>query len=278
MSVSELARQEEEQEYRPALPAPRRLVLVNGPPSSGKDTVGELLKEFYPGTVYLTKMAKALKERTHALYGMGTLAHDTFESMKDEPASSFMGITPRQAYINVSEMLMKPVHGSGIWGKLLVEDIERNAEGADLVVVTDSGFASEAAPVMREMGVENITLLRIRRDGTSFEGDSRSYIMLGGILAWDVYNNGSKFELATALADALGFEIDYRVEVQLPAGPFALNWFQQGKARPSTEQALAAVEALRQGGYGQRAIRVVAGRDTVVKIVMPGDAPATELM
>ncbi len=283
MSVSELARLEEEVggvEPR----STRRLLLVNGPPRSGKDTVGSVLAEFFPGRVYITKMAKALKERTHALYGLfesGTgqpLSHDFFETVKDQPHAWFLGKTPREAYIAVSERLMKPLHGDAVWGDLLVEDIRLNEEDADLVIVTDSGFAREAVPAIRAMGMANTTLVRLYRGDTSFSGDSRGYITLEGVQAYNIENNGTTFELAQTLAAVLGFEITYRVEVQLPAGPTALSWFEQGSGRPSLEQALAAVEALRQGGYGQRALRVVAGRNTVVKMVMPGDAPATELM
>lgn len=282
MSVSELMRLEEEEREHARLVHGGRLLLVNGPPRSGKDTVGSMLKEFFPGTVYVTKMAKALKERTHALYGLvdgdGTpYAHDAYEQVKDIEQEAFLGLTPRQAYIALSERLMKPMHGDGIWGKLLVEDIQENGAGADLVVVTDSGFEREAVPVLREFGVVNSTLLLMHREGTSFEGDSRSYITLEGVNTHKVSNDGTPFQLAQGLADILRFKIPFRVEVQLPAGPLTLNWFEQGFARPSLEQALAAVEALRQSGYGTRAIRVVAGRNTVVKMVMPGDAPTTEL-
>lgn len=280
MSVTELARLEEEVGAATRRPA-RRLLLVNGPPRAGKDTVGAVLQEFFPGNVYVTKMAKALKERAHALYGLFAegepLRHDAFEAVKDQPSDLFLGKTPRQVYIAVSEMLMKPLHGEEVWGDLLVDDIRLNAQEADLVVVTDSGFAREAVPAVRMFGPVESTLVRIERTGTSFEGDSRGWIRLEGLNTWTVDNNGSFLDLAHALSDVLGFDITYRVEVQLPAGNTGLSWFEQGNARTSIEQALAAVEALRQGGYGQRVLRVVAGRNTVVKMVMPGDAPITEL-
>src|SRR5690349_14966217 len=110
MSVSELARQEEEAEGR-TMTHGGRLLLVNGPPRSGKDTVGAILREFFPGSIYETKMAKALKERTHALYNLldpetgRALRHDAFELVKDQPRDEFRGLTPRRAYIAVSEML-----------------------------------------------------------------------------------------------------------------------------------------------------------------------------
>lgn len=253
----------------------QRLVLVNGPPRSGKDTVGQLIEEFAQG-VYVTKMAKILKERTHALYGMPGLPHDYFEANKEEAMKCFMWKSPRQAYIAVSETFFKPNHGLSVFGDLLLEEIKEQATNDSMVVVTDSGFAAEAWPLLDFYGTKNVLLIRLHRDGTSFEGDSRSYIDLPYVETLDLYNNGTKEDLALAMAPALGLSIGFRVEVQLPAFGNTLDWFQQGAARENLPAALVAVEALRRGNYGQRAMRIVVGKDRVVRLVMPGDAPVVE--
>jgi len=260
------------------------ILLVNGPPRSGKDTVGRLLAENYNGEVYITKMAKALKERTHSLYGLfvaGTwepLAHDFFEDCKDQPHHLFMGIKPRDAYIAVSERLMKPLHGAEVWGNLLVDDIKLHGMDADLVVVTDSGFASEARPVIEHFGAHNVSLIHVIRSGCHFNNDSRSYISLPEIEMSPVPNEGTLIQLAETLTSAVpGFHLKYHVEVQLPAGPEKLDWFQQGRPRDSMEHALAAVESLRQTEYQNRVWRVRIGKNTIAKMVMPGDPPLVDL-
>jgi hypothetical protein len=239
-----------------------------------------LIQEFSPEAVYVTKFAKALKERTHALYGLmqngKPLPHDHFEMVKDSPDFQFHGITPRQAYIAVSETLMKPLHGNEFWGSRLLDDLDDNFDS--LIVVTDSGFAIEAGPIIEAFGEANCTLIRLHREGCNFENDSRSYIELRNVPTFDVQNNGTPIELASELAIILGFELKYRVEVQLPVAHNSLMWFQQGEGRPSFDQALAAVESLRQGDHSGRVFRIMVGKDHSLKVVMPGDAPVAEFV
>lgn len=264
------------------IPHTPHILLVNGPPRCGKDTIGQILKDNYRGTVYVTKMAKALKERTHALYGLMAngepLPHDHYEKTKDQPSHFFLGISPRQAYIAVSERLMKPLHGSRIWGDLLLHDIQMHALNADLVVVTDSGFAEEAHPIVYEFGDGNVTLLHVMREGCNFDKDSRSYISLPKIEMSSVENNGTLLDLAQKLTTVVpGFSIKYHVEVQLPTVPGSLDWFEQGRPRESMEHALASIESLRQREYGNRVWRIRVGETMIAKLVMPGDAPLVDL-
>jgi len=170
------------------------IVFVNGPARSGKDTFGTAMVDaFGSRRVYLTKMAKALKERTHALYGLtGWIerdvlpAHDAFEDVKDAPNACFLGLTPRQAYIAVSERYMKPLHGQDVWGRMLLRDIQECPHEPEIVVITDSGFAAEALPTINHFGAERCILVRLRRHGFTFEGDSRGYIELPGVNTYDI--------------------------------------------------------------------------------------------
>lgn len=155
-----------------------QVILLNGPPRCGKDTVGEMIARKIPGTrVY--KFAEALKCATHDLYG--SLHHlgrqdkreaARYESVKDQPQDDFFGLTPRQAYIAVSETLLKPLHGTDFFGRVLVEKIL--LERPRLAVVADSGFREEAVPVLWETGFI-CRILRLHRPNCTFDGDSRSY-------------------------------------------------------------------------------------------------------
>lgn len=170
-----------------------KLLLINGAPRSGKDTAGEVARRVGRGKVHVAKFSKVLKERTHALYGLfgwdgKPLPHDEFERVKDCEHDEFLGATPREAYIAVSEKLMKPLHGDAVFGLMLLQDLECNAADADLIVVTDSGFASEAVPLVERYGRENTILMRIHRTGCDFNGDSRSLITLDCVRTVDVHN------------------------------------------------------------------------------------------
>jgi len=178
-----------------------KLILLNGPPRSGKDFAGLKLQLGSPN-VKLFKMSKELKERCHAAYLLfGTdgrpLRHDWFESVKDEPREEFEGLTPREAYIAFSENWLKPTHGTGKLGEWLAEDILhwKTILGDFTAVVTDCGFLHEVVPLVGEFGAENILLIRLHRVGYTFEGDSRSHIDLShmGVPCMDIDNTGEEF-------------------------------------------------------------------------------------
>ncbi len=173
-----------------------KIILLNGPPGCGKDFGGRKLMDALAKSVTV-KFAKELKERTHALYrlvdadGMPR-PHDWFEAVKDDPLHQFHGKTPRECYIAVSENLIKPMHGTLIFGTWLVDAIEA-APMYDTFIVTDSGFRHEAIALMDRFGVDNCLLVRIHRDGHNFASDSRSYLDLAdiGVQCKDITNNGT---------------------------------------------------------------------------------------
>ena len=157
-----------------------KLILLNGPPRSGKDTAGDLLKEQlhrpdFPVETY--KLAAILKEMVHKAYtpeGGPVPPHDAFEDSKDEPADFFQGQTPRKAYIQFSEHYIKPLYGQDYFGQRLAEVIRE--DGPAIAIVTDSGFAEEAKPLLDLLDTPKDGLqVHLHREGTSFDGDSRAY-------------------------------------------------------------------------------------------------------
>lgn len=175
-----------------------RVIFLNGPPGCGKDYAGQAIARSYVARVHVDKFARVLKEATHALYGIfikGRPApHDWFEQRKDEPASELFGLTPRQAYIAVSETYMKAQHGDRIFGELLLRNLKIDAASADLVVITDSGFRGEAEVLVEHYGPEACRVIQIERKGTSFDGDSRGWVDLSdlGVETIRVVNPGDE--------------------------------------------------------------------------------------
>jgi len=149
----------------------KKILLFNAAPRSGKDTMASWFESrgWYHG-----KFSKVLKERTHAIYGMPHLPHDYFEDCKDEVLDEFLGISPRQAYINLSEMLMKPVHGDDIWVRMFAKELEKVRE--DYIVVSDLGFQVEWETLIKILGYDKVAVGMIYRDGCNFDNDSRDYI------------------------------------------------------------------------------------------------------
>lgn len=99
------------------------------------------------------------------------------DDVKDTPNPLLFGKTPREFMIAFSETFAKPLWGHDIFGKIalrycrVLED--RHFE---TVVFSDSGFAGEAQVLIDNYGAHSVRLIQLRRDGTTFKNDSRSYI------------------------------------------------------------------------------------------------------
>jgi len=182
--------------------ARRQVILVNGPPRSGKDTVGEILRRRHGCLV--TKFAKQLKEMAHGLHSIvggdaKPVRHDYFEKRKDDSCDEFMGATPRQCYIALSENYLKPLYGEDVMGEMLLKSLLGGAQWRT-AVVTDSGFSDEAMVLLRHFGVDSIALIRLHRVDCCFSNDSRGYIHLPGVRSFDIANNGQLSDLAVEVA------------------------------------------------------------------------------
>jgi hypothetical protein len=169
-----------------------KVILINGPPGSGKDTAGESLSGLLG--VWPMKFATALKSSVYADHGLSRyLALDHFESVKDIPLPVFHDKSFRQACIHKSEDYMKPTYGDDIFGRLFLRELWLNVkQGLTVASVTDSGFSGEAEALIPHIGAENMLLIRLHAEGRgkTFKGDSRNYISLDGVKTLDLDNNG----------------------------------------------------------------------------------------
>ncbi len=172
----------------------QKLILLNGPSRSGKDTAARFLASVIPNSIRIG-FADHLKNATHAAYGLGSIAFDAYEQCKDVPSDDFLGLTPRHAYIAHSEMYMKKLHGKHVFGTFYTRAAIR--AGAEIMFASDSGFVDEAENQIERVGRENVLLLRIYRNGHNFSHDSRSYIELPNVYTIDIENN-------TTVEDYLG--------------------------------------------------------------------------
>ena len=149
------------------------LILLNAPPKSGKNesVIGIDFSELGL-TVEEISFAEYIKDKAHELYGLYDIPYDHYEDVKDEPHKDFHGKTPRQAYIHTSEVVLKPKYGKDV---VVMETRKRIINSkADIVIVTDLGFDIEL-DVSAQLDYPTL-LLRISRDGYTFEFDSRKYV------------------------------------------------------------------------------------------------------
>lgn len=158
-----------------------KIILINGPPGSGKDTAGHILRRTF--NVRLYKMSRPLKEGLREFFGIDPdVMRRSVEPYKDQviyahSVDIFNGLSWRQMQISLSETWAKPLLGKDILGRLAVTHL-RQPTGLDMTVITDTGFREETLPIVQAFGVNNILLIQLTRKDCTFEGDSRSYIEL----------------------------------------------------------------------------------------------------
>jgi hypothetical protein len=78
----------------------------------------------------------------------------------------------REAMIYISEVICKPRFGDNYFGVARAKAI---LEG-EIAVDSSTGFVEELPPLIERLGQDNILLIRVHREGATFEGDSRNYI------------------------------------------------------------------------------------------------------
>ena len=182
-----------------------KVILLNGPPRSGKDYAANILMNDIDDAYFtvLERYSLPLKHAVLALINVFSLDDPLaieLESKKDEPYHLFRGKTYRQMQIGLSEQFIKPFVGQQQFGHWLVHRIKGHEQFSKsyygdapiAFVVPDSGFAHEAIPVIDYVGEENVLLIQITRDGTNFDNDSRSYITLPNIHTIEVHNQGDE--------------------------------------------------------------------------------------
>lgn len=160
------------------------VIILNGPPGSGKDTIAELLVQHG----FTHECFKApLYPLTAMMYGVTTewfkeVATDRI--LKEQPFDELnCGMTPRMALIDTSENQIKPYMGKDFFGLLAASRVKGNT------VFSDGGFEEEIEPMIQQ---HSAWIFRLHREGFTFEGDSRSYSERG----IDIYLEEGKPEKA----------------------------------------------------------------------------------
>ena len=205
------------------------VTILNGPPSSGKDTLADMLiEEAKAGGVSNThhlRFKDVLYQETaeHFDVPVGYLievASDTIQ--KEKPLSALQGKTPREALIHVSENIIKPLHGDDYFGKKTKQKMLSLVSGDEFelnyFVISDSGFYEELYALCGPH-LNNFSFVKIHREGCSFKGDSRKYLSSGVVEAivnytevesgteYCIHNDGSLQDLRGVALDILQEEV-----------------------------------------------------------------------
>lgn len=149
------------------------VVILNGPPNSGKDTIAEALEA--EGYSHI-RFKDALYRDTAKLFDMPLAQFIALASnryTKEVPHAGLSMYSPREALIYCSESVMKELYGKDYYGRQLAERVASTDN--DAFIVSDGGFEEELAPVKR-LADTKVVVVRLLRSGCSFQGDSRKYL------------------------------------------------------------------------------------------------------
>ena len=170
-----------------------KIILLNAPPNTGKDTLADYVVEKYG----FTKEQFKTPLFTIAATLLGMTLEDFLLKYQDrqwkESVHPLLGVSVRQLLIKISEEWTKPLLGKRAFGVLASERMQHNTN----YIFSDSGFIEELDPIVEKFGAENIFVIKMERNGCSYVGDSRSYLRdedLGRLgVQTDLFvNNGAK--------------------------------------------------------------------------------------
>lgn len=169
-----------------------KVIIHNGPPSSGKDVASKAFVEYMNNTPHNHNLSVIHREFKGQLFKLTKLIYNISDEQWDEwytrdgkeiPREKLNGKSCREALIHTSETVIKPNFGSGYFGEYAAK------YDADVVTFSDGGFVGEIAPLIAKYGRDNVLVVRIHRDGFDFGNDSRSYLPDGIVTHMvDVYN------------------------------------------------------------------------------------------
>lgn len=186
----------------------KQIIILNGPPRSGKDSLAKYLTAKYK-SFYHFKFADELKKIAHRLYNTPEQDPDAYEQFKDRPLTEFLNLTPRQAYINLSEDYIKKYHGKDFFSLQLISTIKNVQDSVENVfIISDGGFEEELLPLLNVFSPSSMTIVQIHRTGCSFNNDSRHYFDSErfnklGIKFLNVENNTSEKDFLFSTEESL---------------------------------------------------------------------------
>ena len=151
-------------------------IILNGCAGIGKDTIANLIVAYYGYTK--CEFKEGLYIETAKYFNINT---DIFvrrardRALKETPWGPLNNgtiLSPREALIYVSEVIIKPNKGSDYFGNLAVDKC--NKQKLNSVVFSDSGFEDEVRPLSKIY--KYMIICHLYRNNFTWGDDSRRYI------------------------------------------------------------------------------------------------------
>jgi len=151
------------------------IILLNGPPRSGKDTAAEFITLMLGNSkVCHEKFSKPIKSSLCRIFNFNNTEMKALEAYKDQSNGSDYGdLSWRGMQIAMFEHL-KETYGPEVLGNLFLRRDRDN--GKRHTVISDSGRKDEVEPIIEANPYKDIGLIELSRPGCSYDEDIREYI------------------------------------------------------------------------------------------------------
>jgi len=165
-----------------------KIILLNGPPGCGKDTIANMLVEKYNGV-----NLKFTQPIRNAVCGLLGIKDSELDAIKNNPIVEGLQYTIRDLFIDIGERLVKPNLSKDWFGTTLLNTINTQYANIELIVISDLGFIKEFEVLYNNLKDSYyIEIWKIYRPNTSFKKDSRNYIdPVDDVIVRNISNNGN---------------------------------------------------------------------------------------
>lgn len=176
-----------------------KVVFLNGPPRSGKDTIARMMVQEQRDREDVNFRQFVIERMATPLKSAGAAFLNTpLDELEDDKDGTHVlpDTTWRQFQIKLSEDFAKRHFGGHIFGELLLRRMITVTNGYKdhnrewLFIIADSGFYGESSFVADAVGRDNCLLVQITRPGSDFASDSRSFIKITGVHTYLIHNDG----------------------------------------------------------------------------------------
>ena len=157
-----------------------KIIIVNGPPRSGKGTLVSLLLDTLPNAAYCS-FKEPLYKAMMSKYFLSRDELMTFVDgeLKDTPTQRFEGLSPRAALIELDKQI-KLEHGEmAIATEVINTILDDDERYKTTYIFPDGGVGGEVAfveQVLKHYGLLDLTVVQVRKKGCDFKNDTRSYL------------------------------------------------------------------------------------------------------
>lgn len=187
-------------------------IALNGPPRSGKDTIANLIDERFELAITPTvRKILIMPCRLAAFAFLGIPYSDAeYNRIKDQPQAVFGGETLRRFMIRLMEEHIKIKYNQAFAVDALVNGLGTSIHLPGICIISDLGFQVEIERLEEAFGMDRVLCAQLKRDGTSWEGDSRNYVQGTNTFRWTNRNGDAELvcdDILTYCEAMLGWEI-----------------------------------------------------------------------